>query len=253
MRQLRCRHKEGSEILYQLRHQGAEINTFIIDNIGSMEVKMKNTTTIPEIVPLIMATAALCLTLTGCGAGSTEINLSDYIVFSTEGYDTFGTAECWFDDESYTNDVESILAEKDVWNEKKSSQEKMDLALSLYLSSDGAARPGQETVKSSTARPAWRSSTVICRMSAPISPKARATWPSAPGRSGSETRNRRSMRITSSDCDTSDSAGGTFRGCYARPYPDDERSRQISARLHGVRMRLGPVAARRRPAYASGA
>ena len=95
---------------------------------------MKNTTTIPEIVPLIMATAALCLTLTGCGAGSTEINLSDYIVFSTEGYDTFGTAECWFDDESYTKDVESILAEKDVWNEKKSSQEKMDLALSLYHS-----------------------------------------------------------------------------------------------------------------------
>ena len=79
----------------------------------------------------ITAVASL-LSLTGCGAASTEINLSDYIVFNPTGYETYGTAECWFDAESFAKDVDTIFAEKDMWNEKKYSQEQMDLAVGLY-------------------------------------------------------------------------------------------------------------------------
>lgn len=79
----------------------------------------------------ITAIASL-LSLTGCGAASTEINLSDYIVFNPAGYETYGTAECWFDAESFSKDVDTIFAEKDMWNEKKYSQEQMDLAVGLY-------------------------------------------------------------------------------------------------------------------------
>ena len=76
-------------------------------------------------VMAIAATAAL-LSLTGCGAASTEINLSDYIVFESAGYETYGTAECWFDTASYTKDIDAIFAEKDMWNESKYSQEQME-------------------------------------------------------------------------------------------------------------------------------
>ena len=81
----------------------------------------------------IAATAAL-LSLTGCGAASTEINLSDYIVFESAGYETYGTAECWFDTASYTKDIDAIFAEKDMGNESKYSQEQMELAEGLYHS-----------------------------------------------------------------------------------------------------------------------
>ena len=84
-------------------------------------------------VMAIAATAAL-LSLTGCGAASTEINLSDYIVFESAGYETYGTAECWFDTASYTKDIDAIFAEKDMWNESKYSQEQMELAEGLYHS-----------------------------------------------------------------------------------------------------------------------
>ena len=84
-------------------------------------------------VMAIAATAAL-LSLTGCGAASTEINLSDYIVFESAGYETYGTAECWFDAASYTKDIDAIFAEKDMWNESKYSQEQMELAEGLYHS-----------------------------------------------------------------------------------------------------------------------
>ena len=84
-------------------------------------------------VMAIAATAAL-LSLTGCGAASTEINLSDYIVFESAGYETYGTAECWFDTASYTKDIDAIFAEKDMWNESKYSQEQMELAEGLYRS-----------------------------------------------------------------------------------------------------------------------
>ena len=84
-------------------------------------------------VMAIAATAAL-LSLTGCGGASTEINLSDYIVFDSAGYETYGTAECWFDTASYTKDIDAIFAEKDMWNESKYSQEQMELAEGLYRS-----------------------------------------------------------------------------------------------------------------------
>ena len=62
--------------------------------------------------------ASLVLSLTGCGAGTKEVNLSNYIVFNATGYDTYGTAECWFDEEAYIKDIDAIFAEKDIWNEK---------------------------------------------------------------------------------------------------------------------------------------
>ncbi|MBD3146715.1 pullulanase-type alpha-1,6-glucosidase [Microbispora camponoti] len=50
-------------------------------------------------------------------------------------------------------------------------------------------------------------------MSAPMTPNARATWPSTPGRSGSETRSRSSIPTTSFSCDTN-SVGHSFRARY---------------------------------------
>ena len=78
--------------------------------------------------------ASLVLSLTGCGAGTKEVNLSNYIVFNATGYDTYGTAECWFDEEAYIKDIDAIFAEKDIWNEKKYSQEQMEMADGLHLS-----------------------------------------------------------------------------------------------------------------------
>ena len=75
---------------------------------------MKKTKPICRTLQLLAITSGLlCVMLTGCGSGGTqEINLSDYIVFSTSGYDTFGTAECTFDEDAYENDISTILEEK---------------------------------------------------------------------------------------------------------------------------------------------
>lgn len=92
---------------------------------------MKKTKPICRTLQLLAITAGLlCVMLTGCGSGGTqEINLSDYIVFSTSGYDTFGTAECTFDEDAYENDISTILEEKGFW--EKASEEKMALAEEL--------------------------------------------------------------------------------------------------------------------------
>src|SRR5690606_9128884 len=66
-------------------------------------------------------------------------------------------------------------------------------AASFAASTSRGSLSGQNTVRSSTARPSPRSKTVIWVMSAPASPRARVTCPSAPGRSGSVSRTRTSM------------------------------------------------------------
>lgn len=84
---------------------------------------------------IILIAAAMCLSLTGCGSGRTQIDLSDYIVFSAEGYDTFGYADCWFNAQAYQEDVYAILNEKGIWEGNKYSDEKRELAevlLSAY-------------------------------------------------------------------------------------------------------------------------
>lgn len=63
---------------------------------------------------LVVTVTAVLLLLTGCGVGSTEVNLDDYLVFNAVGYDSYGIAECWFDDAAFSKDIEAILVEKDV-------------------------------------------------------------------------------------------------------------------------------------------
>ena len=83
---------------------------------------------------MAVTVAVVFLLLTGCGAGSTEVDLNDYLVFNTAGYDSYGIAECWFDDASFIKDIEAILIEKDIWNEDKYSPQQMRLADDLQHS-----------------------------------------------------------------------------------------------------------------------
>lgn len=77
---------------------------------------------------LVVTVTAVLLLLTGCGVGSTEVNLDDYLVFNAVGYDSYGIAECWFDDAAFSKDIEAILTEKDIWNEDKYTPQQMRLA-----------------------------------------------------------------------------------------------------------------------------
>ena len=62
---------------------------------------------------LVVTVTAVLLLLTGCGVGSTEVNLNDYLVFNAVGYDSYGIAECWFDDAAFNHTAKHAFARHD--------------------------------------------------------------------------------------------------------------------------------------------